>query len=518
MTIYRNPVVRGTEPDPSVVRVGQDFFLATSSFSNMPGILIRHSTNLLDWEIIGGAITRPAQYRRDGRPGPISLFAPTLRHHDGTFYLACTNVAGDQGHFIVRTEDPAGAWSDALWLDREAFDPSLFRDDDGTWLYTRRSMQPLPDGRLGPIVQAEIDIDSGRLGPFQELTPGHAGYVSNDIEGPHLYKIDGWYYLFSAEGGTWTGHMETCARSRSPWGPFEPAPRNPVLTHRNRVGHPIQSIGHADLVDDVNGNWWALFLGTRHAGNNGFVVHHNLGRETFLAPVEWEDGWPVIGEGGTVELEMFTDRTLPDGRAYPGRRDTLWTRGWRSIGLTAGAAALPGTGVELMPGDTLDSTEGPVGALLIPQREDVEVFEADLETTGGSHAGVAVYTDAAHHFSALVGPAHENSWHVEFARRVDDVATRDVVHVDGLPRTLRILATEDRYVFEIDTDRETVFVGTGRARLLSAEAAEWFVGTSFALVSVGPGGTARFSAVRRDAERSEALETPAHLVSHLTAP
>jgi alpha-N-arabinofuranosidase len=235
----------------------------------------------------------------NGRPGDIMLFAPTLRHHDGLFYIVCTNMADGQGNFLVTASDPAGDWSDAIWLDREAFDPSLLFDEDGTCYYTRRTLDlSSPGGDLGPVVQAQLDPRTGEMGPLRAITPGPRGFQCNDVEGPHLYRIGGWYYLFCAEGSTWLGHMQTIARSRSPWGPFEAAPHNPVITHRNRVLHPIQTLGHADLVEDANGRWWALALGTRHRDQ-----HHNLGRETFLLPVAWRDDWPYIGKDGGTELE-----------------------------------------------------------------------------------------------------------------------------------------------------------------------------------------------------------------------
>lgn len=241
---------------------------------------IRHSFDLVNWQIVGHAITRPAQYRRDGQAGPIVLFAPTLRHHDGTFYVACTNAIPGQGNFLVSTTDVTGEWSDAVWIDDQGFDPSLFRDDDGTWYYTRRNLQFRPDGFLGPIVQATIDVQTGELGPMRDITEPH-GFASNDSEGPHLYRIGEWYYLCSAEGGSWHGHMQTIARSRSPWGPFEAGPQNPFLTQRHLVANRIQTLGHAELVEAADGTWWALSLGTRHPR---MAQHHNLGRETFLTP------------------------------------------------------------------------------------------------------------------------------------------------------------------------------------------------------------------------------------------
>lgn len=320
-----NPVVRGLSPDPSACRVGGDYFLATSTLEFWPGIPIRHSTDLVHWTVIGHAVTRPAQYRRDRRPGPLRLYAPTLRHHSGRFYLTCTNVAPGQGNFLLTADDPAGPWSDATWIDADAFDPSLNFDGESV-LYTRRTVVAGKEGS-GPVVQAELDVDSGNLlTPTVPITPHEAGYCSNDIEGPHIYRIGQWWYLLAAEGGTWKGHMVTVARATSPWGPFVGYEHNPVLTHRHRVGHPIQSTGHAELVDDVKGNWWALFLGTRHHGPKPW---HHLGREVFLAPVTWsEDGWPQIGERGTVELEHQLRQPLPAPRGEWPKQHTPWTSGW----------------------------------------------------------------------------------------------------------------------------------------------------------------------------------------------
>ena len=169
-----NPIVRGLAPDPSACRVGGDYFLATSTLEFWPGIPIRHSTDLQHWQTIGHAITRPGQYRRDGLPGQLKLYAPTLRHHEGRFYLACTNVAPGQGNFIVWADDPAGEWSDALWVDSDAFDPSLTFDDD-TVYYTRRTVVPGKEGS-GPVVQAEIDVATGELlTDTRVITSGEAG-------------------------------------------------------------------------------------------------------------------------------------------------------------------------------------------------------------------------------------------------------------------------------------------------------------------------------------------------------
>jgi alpha-N-arabinofuranosidase len=495
---YANPVVRGNAPDPSVIRVGTDYFLATSSFEYLPGIVIRRSTDLVSWRIVGAAVTRPAQYRRDGRPGTVMLFAPTLRHHDGTFYVACTNMADGQGNFVVRARDPAGEWSDAVWLDREAFDPSLFFDEDGTCYYTRRTLDlSAPGGDLGPVVQAVLDPRTGEMGPLRPITPGPWGFESNDIEGPHLYRIGGWYYLFAAEGGTWIGHMQTVARSRSPWGPFEPAPHNPIITHRHRVLHPIQSLGHADLVEDPRGRWWALALGTRHRRE-----HHNLGRETFLLPVEWRDGWPHVGADGGTELEVALPHSGPEtGGVRAGPERSLLTEGWHTLSQPPPGLALDGTGLhvpfgaELADGSALD----PPGAVLRFQTEEAQVLAAIAPSpVGGQEVGVGAYSDGRHHYLMLlrIGAGGRE---VVLRRVVDDLETEAVRPWPGEgPVRMEVRAAPDGYRFAVADgearedgardDGAWVEIGGGSARLLSAQACEWFVGVNFALCAFGGGG------------------------------
>ncbi|MCC5847496.1 MAG: glycoside hydrolase family 43 protein [Verrucomicrobia bacterium] len=286
-TLLRNPILPGFHPDPTLCRVGADFYLCTSTFEYFPGLPVYHSRDLQNWTLIGHGLHRPEQldYRKTGCSE--GIFAPTLRHHAGTFYLITTQVGGG-GNFFITATDPAGPWSDPIWIQEEGapwFDPSLFFDDDGKVYYTRR--------HAFSIVQAELDLQTGNL-----LTPPREiarPWCTDDIEGPHLYKQGGWYYLLTAEGGTGWGHCITVARSASPWGPFESCPHNPILTHRHLPNHPVRSTGHGDWVEDEDGNSWLVFLATRHHGYGGQAFHH-LGRETFLTPLHWENGWPVVTE------------------------------------------------------------------------------------------------------------------------------------------------------------------------------------------------------------------------------
>jgi alpha-N-arabinofuranosidase len=300
---YANPVIPGFYPDPSVCRVGEDYYLVNSTFEYFPGVPVFHSKDLVNWKQIGNCLTRPSQLPLAKVWPTGGIFAPTIRYHDGTFYVSVTIVGPDGGNIIVTTKNPAGEWSEPVRVDRGGIDPSLFFDDDGKVYFTGTSA-----GNESPgIYQAEIDVKTGKLlGPTKAIWSGTGGRYP---EGPHLYKIRGTYYLMIAEGGTEYGHMQTIARSASPWGPFEPYAKNPILTHRNLGNNPIQGTGHADLVQAHDGSWWMVFLAFRSPGQ--YQQFHHLGRETFLAPVTWtDDGWPVVNGTGTVTVEMRA-KTLP---------------------------------------------------------------------------------------------------------------------------------------------------------------------------------------------------------------
>jgi alpha-N-arabinofuranosidase len=288
MSRYQNPVLPGFYPDPSVCRVGRDFYLVTSSFAYSPGVPLFHSRDLVHWRQLGHCLSRTSQLPLAGAPSWSGIWAPTLRHRDGVFYLTTTNMSAG-GNFIVTARDPRGPWSDPIPVAQPGIDPSIFFDEDGSALFTTSH-----EGAL----QSRIDLASGKLLSEPKVVWGGTG--GQHPEGPHLYRHQGWYYLLLSEGGTEYGHMITMARSKSPWGPFEPCARNPLLTHRSQKS-PIQGIGHADLVDTADGRWFAVALGFRP---QGYPPCYHLGRETFLAPVRWaEDGFPVLGDEGRLSLE-----------------------------------------------------------------------------------------------------------------------------------------------------------------------------------------------------------------------
>ncbi|WP_438444492.1 glycoside hydrolase family 43 protein [Gorillibacterium sp. sgz5001074] len=315
-TLFRNPVIPGFNADPSVCRVGDDYYLVTSTFEYFPGVPIYHSKDLVYWRQIGNVLDRPSQLDLDGTPCSKGIYAATIRYHEGTFYMITTfveSVTGARRNFYVTAADPAGPWSDPVWLpEAPGIDSSLFFDDGKCYVMANR--QP-PAGQQYPkhmeIWMQELDLKEQRLtGPKFSLWDGAMKFIHAQ-EGPHLYKIDGWYYLLIAEGGTGHTHSVTIARSESITGPYEGCKMNPILTHRH-LGHrhPITNVGHADLVETQNGEWWMVCLGSRPYGG----PYRNLGRETFLVPVAWEEGWPVVNPGvGKVEL-LERRPNLPEHR------------------------------------------------------------------------------------------------------------------------------------------------------------------------------------------------------------
>ncbi|MEV4604741.1 glycoside hydrolase family 43 protein [Amycolatopsis sp. NPDC049253] len=281
-TVVR-PVLPGFHPDPTVCRVGTDYYLACSSFEYFPGVPIFHSRDLVHWRQIGNVLDRPGQLSfPPGTPSSGGIYAPTLRHHSGRFWLIVTNVSDGGGNLLVTATDPAGPWSDPIRLPGvPGIDPDLAWDADGTCWCT-----------FAGIGQVRIDPDTGQaLAAPNRLWSGTPG--AKAPEAPHLYLIDGFWYLLISEGGTERGHSISIARGRRPDGPFEPCPANPIVTHRG-TDQPVQNTGHGDLVQAAEGSWWMVLLGVRPRG--GTPGWHVAGRETFLAPVRWAGGWPVVGE------------------------------------------------------------------------------------------------------------------------------------------------------------------------------------------------------------------------------
>jgi beta-xylosidase len=285
-----NPLIPGFNPDPSIVKVGEDYYLSTSTFEYLPGLPIYHSRDLINWKVIGHVVTREGQLQMFGVPTGGGAWAPTIRHHDGVFYVVVTDAMG-RGTMIFTAENPAGPWSDGLVTDIDGIDPDLAWTAEGT-CYMTFSGLILSGEEMGKhlgIQQVKIDLATGKK--LEEPRNMWKGTGLMFPEAPHLYEIDGVWYLMIAEGGTERGHGISIARSASPEGPFEGAPNNPILSARS-TARPVQNTGHGDLVRTPDGGWAVVCLGMRTRGMTR--AFSSLGRETFASNVTWVDGWPSI--------------------------------------------------------------------------------------------------------------------------------------------------------------------------------------------------------------------------------
>ncbi len=298
MKTFNNPILSGFYPDPSICRVGDDYYLATSSFVYFPGIPIFHSKDLVHWEQIGHAIHDVDQLDYKNCETSLGLWAPSLHWHEGTFYLINTFVSegreARRDNYIVTAKNAAGPWSKPVFVEgADGIDSSLFFHEDGSLWYAGNYIcaEPQYEGHHG-IYLCELDPQTFQFIGQRRIIWDGIKTRSKWIEAPHIYKIDSWYYLMVAEGGTFDNHCVMMARSRTIDGDYEICPRNPIVTHRHlSLMHPISVVGHGDMFETQNGEWWLVLLGVRPY--EGF--NYNLGRETFLVPLRWEkDGWPAI--------------------------------------------------------------------------------------------------------------------------------------------------------------------------------------------------------------------------------
>lgn len=299
---YTNPILSGFYPDPSICRVGDDYYIVTSTFAYFPGLPIFHSKDLVNWKQIGHAMNRPEQLDLKGAGVSRGLFAPTIRYHKGIYYIICTLI-DKGGNFVITAKDPKGPWSNPVWLKEvNGIDPSIYFDDNDKAYVIFNSIPPnnisIHDGHR-TIRLFEFDAANLKVtGEEKLLINGGTDMAKKPvwIEAPHIIKKDGWYYMICAEGGTGYNHSEVVFRSKAVDGPYISYEKNPILTQRHlnpERKNPITTTGHADFVETPDGKWYAVFLGCRPYEDN----HYNIGRETFMTPVEWKDGWPLINPG-----------------------------------------------------------------------------------------------------------------------------------------------------------------------------------------------------------------------------
>jgi xylan 1,4-beta-xylosidase len=489
---FENPVLPGMHPDPTICRVGSDFYLACSSFEYFPGVPILHSRDLIVWRQIGHALTRRSQLDLRGVRSSDGIYAPTLRHHDGTFYLV-TTLAG-RGNFLVTAKHPRGPWSDPWWLDSDGIDPSLTFLDDRVY-YTRNG--PGADLDHPFVYQAELAL-SGAI-PSLARRPRVIWRGTGGIwpEAPHLYRRGRWFYLLTAEGGTSYGHSVVVARSGRPYGPFVPSPHGPLLTHRNRPRHAIQATGHADLVELDDGSTWAVLLGIRPAAGR----NHHLGRETFLAPVTWgTDGWPHMPP---LELSMEGPSLRRSAQPTPAERDDFaarslspgWvfvrnpSRGSWSLRERSSCLRLWGLPAALDDVSSLALVCRRQRHLALTARTLVE-FEPQR---AGEQAGLCVRANEDFHVALLVGLG-EDGRQLRLVRTLHGRSrTLGTMKLDQGPVTLSVEATARHYSFSGGAGCSLRVLGRVRTTALSAETIlrssgrHHFTGAMIGLVATGGG-------------------------------
>jgi xylan 1,4-beta-xylosidase len=503
---FLNPVLAGFYPDPDICRVAGDYYIVNSSFAYFPGIPVFHSKDLVNWRQIGNVIDRPSQLNYRGLGVSRGIFAPALSHHDGLFYLVCTFVDAG-GNFLMTATNPAGPWSDPSWLAFDGIDPSLFFDDDGrTWIVSNGippNNKPLYDGHRAIYLQ-ELDLAHRKLvGPCRIIVNGGVNIEDHPvwIEGPHLFKKDSWVYLICAEGGTGDQHSEVVFRSKAVGGPYFPGPSNPMLTQRTLPSprlNPVTCTGHADFVETEDGQWWSVFLGCRPYQGQKF----NTGRETFMLPVTWTQGWPSILPAGAavpflVASPHGTDREV--GESAPLTGNFAWRddfRGGALSGFWIGLRGLPEARVQdgLRFAPRTDALWGQGNPAFVGRRIQHARFTAttavQAPTENNVSVGLVAFQNETHHY--FLGIRRSSDGLEAFVECVNGGPPKIVAQkpIAASPR-LRLRIEGDGaacdFAFSTEDGAWNTLLQGADATLLSTEVAGGFVGALIGLhARIGP--------------------------------
>lgn len=484
---YKNPIIPGFYSDPSVCKVGEDYYLITSTFEYFPGVPVFHSKDLVNWEQIGHVIDRKEQI-----PNKLNIFAATIRHHNNTFYMITTNVS-TQGNFYMTASKPSGPWSNPIWIDVEGIDPDLFFDDDGK-AYVISSTFEL----------TEINIKTGKtIGEKRHIWNASGGRYP---EAPHLYKKDGFYYLMAAEGGTEEAHSVTISRSHSIWGPYINNPANPIVTHANMagMGKAIQGVGHADIVQAHDQSWWMVLHGYRSVA--GYPPHHTLGRETCLVPVDWpKGGWPVVNGNGTVPTEVrhptlalkpfekqakrnnFNSETLGFEWNYiqPPHEDNF------KINSKKGQLTLKGSALEI--GDQGAPTF--VGRRLTDIRFSASTLVDFNPKNNNEQAGLSLVNNGSH-FDMLISTKNKQRYVMVTLQFGQTLYKSEAIALKPGAVQLKIEGTGPEFIFSYaQNNADFKVIEKADARFLSTETVGWFTGVYVGLYATGQGKACKAEAV-----------------------
>lgn len=495
-TKYLNPILPGFYPDPSVCRVGDTFYMVTSTFEYFPGVPIFKSQNLIDWEQIGHCLSRQNQLDLIDCKASGGIYAPTIRYQDGLFYLVTTDTSGI-GNFYVTAEDPAGEWSDPIPVAQGGIDPSLFWDDDGKCYFASNFLHW--NSKEGVYLR-EMNPATGEL-LGDEATFMWEGTGGKYPEAPHIYKKNGWYYLIIAEGGTEFTHAVTMARAKDIKGPYEPCPNNPILSHRG-TSLPIQSTGHAELFEDQNGQWWMVCLAVRHSQ---YPLVHHLGRETYLVPVNWDGDWPEV-EGKHLQLCMDVPQNLPAPVADKPKFEYFDNFSDLELDLTwnfrrnplPNSLSLESQGLRLQCSATALDSSDQVSWLGRRQQH----FDCLAETTlsfdpkNNEEAGLSVGMNE-NHWHALVVHCVDDKRFITLKRAIGSIRL-DVKTVQipaGGDLKLKLISDDIWYSFSAEVQGENYDLGHAETRHVATEIAGGFTGVYIALHASANGDTSSNSAL-----------------------
>ncbi|MEG0049065.1 MAG: glycoside hydrolase family 43 protein [Clostridia bacterium] len=379
--MIQNPVLCGFHPDPCMIFANGAFYLANSTFEYYPGVKLSKSADLANWETVGYPLKDHKHIDMKGNPSSTGVWAPCISYHEGKFYLVYTDVKTwerlpfkDSPNYITWTDDPAGEWSDPVYVNSSGFDPSLFHDADGRTYFVNMEWDYRAGDNKNFTGILLTELDSYTLKPISMPVKIYTGTERGCVEGPHLYHKDGWYYLFTAEGGTSYEHAETVARSRNIAGPYETHPDKHLITAFNAPQSPLQKTGHASLCQAADGRWWLAFLCGRPMDES---MRCPLGRETGIAEIVWQSDWPYLKEGGCVAPQFFKGygepKCLNDGTVdFTNPRDML---DFQSLRVPARTELLPDGALRIWGGESLLSTHQ---QNMLVRRQDSFVFRADM--------------------------------------------------------------------------------------------------------------------------------------------
>lgn len=506
---FYTPILQGCYPDPSITRKGNDYYLVNSSFSMFPGVPIFHSTDLVNWKQIGHVLDRPSQLKVQTAGVSSGIYAPAIAYnpHNDLFYMITTQIASGIGNMVVKTKDPAQGWSDPIKLQFDGIDPSLFFDDNGKAYVVHNDAPPSGTAQYNGhrvIKIWEYDVQQDRVVPGTDRIIVNGGTDLSQkpiwIEGPHLYKKNGRYYLMCAEGGTGDWHSEVIFVSDQVTGPYRPADNNPILTQRyfpkNRA-NKMDWTGHADLVEGPNGAYYGVFLGIRP--NEKDRVH--TGRETFLLPVDWSGEFPVF-ENGLVPLKP--KMKLPAGASnqagqhgfFPNgnftftddfsdeKLDFRWIamRGPREDFIRTGKS-----GLHITPFAKSIKEVTPISALF--HRQQHNAFEATVTikytpTSDKDLAGIACYQSEKFNYVFGITKKGKDNYLVlaRTEKGVTTIIAREKIDVRD-PVRLQVAAQGDNYQFNYATGKQNFknMGGTVSGDILSTNVAGGFTGSLIGL-------------------------------------